>query len=145
MARILVVDDEENILALLRTILRIGGHEVLTASNEAAGFELLRSQSVDLLVLDLRIGEFDGREFFRRARAESFAGAIVIVSAYGALRAARELGADGAIEKPFEPMELMNEIDRILVRRSAESPDPAAGGAEPVQSRLVWRLRLGWA
>ena len=122
MARILVVDDEENILLLLSTILRLGGHDVLTASNEADGFSLLRHENLDLLVLDLRIGDFDGRDFFRRAKAENFTGAIVIVSAYGAIGAARELGADGAIEKSFDPSELMGEIDQILARRRSEPP-----------------------
>jgi DNA-binding response OmpR family regulator len=142
LARILVVDDEDNILTLLGTILRLGGHEVLTANNEADGFALLRRQDVDLLVLDLRIGEFDGREFFRRARAMNYSGAIVIVSAYGALRAARELGADGAIEKPFEPSELMNEIDLILAHRRGETAQPDQG---PSLFRLFLRPRLALA
>jgi DNA-binding response OmpR family regulator len=142
-ARILVVDDEDNILSLLGTILRLGGHEVLTANNEDDGFALLRRNDIELLVLDLRIGEFDGREFFRRARTQNYTGAVVIVSAYGALRAARELGADGAIEKPFEPTELMNEIDEVLARRRAQAPERDEDSS-PSLFRLP-RLRLGWA
>jgi DNA-binding response OmpR family regulator len=141
MARILVVDDEENILALLRTILRLGGHDVVTARNEDEGFEVLRREQIDLIVLDLRIGEFDGREFFRRARTDGFSGAIVIISAYGALRAARELGADGAIEKPFEPSELTEEIDRLLTPRNDEAPDESQLPPAPlfrIMPRVAW-------
>jgi DNA-binding response OmpR family regulator len=121
LARILVVDDEPGILTLLRTVLRLNDHQVFTASSSALGMQLLRRQSFDVLLLDLRIGEEDGREFYRRARADNFRGAVVIVSAYGALSAARELGADGAISKPFEPHELTDEIERAISRRAAQN------------------------
>ena len=140
MARILVVDDEENILQLLRTILRLSGHEALTASNQDDGFDLLRRERVDLLLLDLRIGEFDGREFFRAARERGFQGPVVIVSAYGALRAARELGADGAIEKPFDPSELIDEIERVLALRLGDTGETAEPTG-PIFLRLLGLTR----
>ena len=136
MARILVVDDEEHILSLLSTVLRFGGHDALIASNHSDGFDLLGRENVDLILLDLRIGEFDGREFFRDARAHGFAGPIVIVSAFGALRAARELGADGAIEKPFDPSDLVAEVDRILTERPTRARDEGAQGGVRL-SRLL--------
>ena len=123
MARILVVDDEPGILTLLRTILRIHEHQVFTASTFDLGLELLRRQRFDVLLLDLRIGEADGRDLYRQARADNFRGAVVIISAYGAVSAARELGADGAISKPFTPDELVGEIDRAIERRSSQSVD----------------------
>ncbi|MPZ50169.1 MAG: response regulator [Dehalococcoidia bacterium] len=148
MARILVVDDEENILQLLRTILQIGGHDVLSAVNQADGFDLLRRESVDLLLLDLRIGEFDGRDFFHGARANGYMGRIVIISAFGAVRAARELGADGAIEKPFDPADLMDEIERILALHrpgANESSEPGTAALHRLGGWLApirFRVRL---
>jgi DNA-binding response OmpR family regulator len=135
MARILILDDEENILSLLSTILRLGGHEVVTANNQTDGHDILRRSAIDMLLLDLRLGDLDGRDFFHRARGDGYSGAIVIVSAYGALRAARELGADGAIEKPFEPTELLAEIDRIVSLRSAETAEAGESGHENGESR----------
>ena len=143
MARILVVDDEPSILTLLRTILRVNGHEVFTASDSHIGLDLLGNTSFDVLLLDLQIGDADGRDFYRRARAQDFRGAIVIVSAYGALRAARELGADGAIAKPFAPNELMDEIDRAILKSQARNQ----AEEEPPERPLLFRLirPLAWA
>jgi DNA-binding response OmpR family regulator len=143
MARILVVDDEPGILTLLRTILRVNGHEVFTASNSVIGLELLSRTPFDVLLLDLRIGDADGRDFYRSARALDFRGAIVIISAYGALRAARELGADGAISKPFAPNDLMDELDSAIRKTQAR----LQAEEEPPEQQPLFRLvrPLAWA
>jgi len=111
---VLIVDDDVNLARLLRTILRTAGYQVLTASDGEEALRMLDDASVDVIVLDLRMPRMDGREFFRELKARRNHAPVLIASAYGARTAQLELGADAAIEKPFEPDRLVDAVTELL-------------------------------
>jgi DNA-binding response OmpR family regulator len=113
-ARILVVDDDVNLTRLLRAILRTSGFEVSTSGDSTEGLNVAESQPFDLIILDLRMPVMDGRTFYKELRARGVATPVVIASAYGARAAQAELGAQAAIEKPFDPDRLIDTVNRIL-------------------------------
>jgi two-component system KDP operon response regulator KdpE len=127
--RILVVDDEPNILGTLAPLLRARGYEVHTAMNARAAIETVDREKPDLIVLDLGLPDIDGVEVCRQIR-ESLNVPIVVLSARGAegdkVRAL-DVGADDYVTKPFGAEELLARI-RAALRRS-DAPSPAS---EPI-------------
>lgn len=119
-ARILVVDDEPQIRRVLKTALVAKGYEVLVAKSGEEALELLRSQGVDLIVLDLMLPGRSGAEVCREIR-RSMQVPIIILSVRGAERdkvEALDSGADDYVTKPFSMDELLARI-RAVMRRSA--------------------------
>jgi two-component system NtrC family response regulator len=111
---VLIVDDDRNLTIFLTTVLSIDGHRVQTASDGESALAFLEDHDIDVIVLDLRMPRMDGRTFFRALRARGDQTPVLIASAYGAMDAQRELGAEGAIEKPFTPESLARAITEIL-------------------------------
>ena len=127
-ARVLVVDDEPNIIATMATLLRAQGYDVLPAMTARAGLDAVERERPDLLVLDLGLPDMDGVEVCRRVRQSSSV-PIVVLSARGAEGdkvKALDAGADDYVTKPFGSEELLARI-RAALRRS--EPPPAA---EPI-------------
>ena len=113
--RILVVDDDPGLNRLVRAILRSAGFDVTTAADGRQALAIALAQHFDAVVLDLLMPELDGRGFFREFRAAGETSPVLIVSAYGAHDAQRELGAEGSITKPFDPEVLLHTLDNLLV------------------------------
>ncbi len=113
-SRILVVDDDVNLTRLLRAILRTSGFEVVTCGDSTEGLTIAESQDFNLIILDLRMPVMDGRTFYKELRERGVKTPVVIASAYGARAAQAELGAQAAIEKPFDPDRLIDTVNRIL-------------------------------
>jgi DNA-binding response OmpR family regulator len=111
---VLIVDDDRNLALFLSTVLTLDGHEVVTATDGQAALDLLNQRTVDVIVLDLRMPRMDGRTFFRELRSRGNNTPVLIASAFGALDAQRELGAEGAVEKPFTPESLARAIKAVL-------------------------------
>ncbi len=122
MARILLVDDDPAVLRLVSLVLRTEGLAVDTATDGNEAMRALRLERPDLIVLDLSMPVMDGRTFYRRARAAGYTGPMIVCSAYGAVEAGRELGAEAAIDKPFEPTELVSVINSLLQPTGGPSP-----------------------
>lgn len=122
--RILVIDDEPNILATLAPLLRARGYEVFTAMSGRAAIETLDREKPDLIVLDLGLPDIDGVDLCRQIR-ESVSAPIVVLSARGAegdkVRAL-DVGADDYVTKPFGAEELLARIRAALRRSDAPSP-----------------------
>jgi two-component system, OmpR family, KDP operon response regulator KdpE len=124
--RILIVDDEPNILGTLAPLLRSRGYEVHTAMNGRTGIELVEREKPDLVVLDLGLPDVDGVDVCREIR-DTHNVPIVVLSARGAegdkVRAL-DVGADDYVTKPFGAEELLARI-RAALRRSDAAPPPA--------------------
>lgn len=108
--KVLVVDDDHAILRMLRLCLSTAGLRVTTADNGAAGLDRLGGDDIDVVVLDLQMPTMDGRSFYREMVARGQTKPVVIVSAYGAEEARRQLGAAAAIPKPFDPDALIEMV-----------------------------------
>jgi len=125
--RILVVDDEPNILSTLAPLLRSHGYDVSTATHGRAALEALAGLRPDLMVLDLGLPDIDGVDVCAAARAQSSL-PIVVLSARGREAdkvRALDAGADDYVTKPFGSDELLARIRAAL--RRAEAPAAAAG------------------
>jgi two-component system, OmpR family, alkaline phosphatase synthesis response regulator PhoP len=120
---ILVVDDEEDILELVRFTLSREGFTILCAASGEAAWDLLKTERVNLLVLDLMLPGMDGLELARRLKSEPRTQAvpIVMLSAKGEeadIVTGLELGADDYVTKPFSPRVLTARVRAVLRRQS---------------------------
>jgi two-component system, OmpR family, KDP operon response regulator KdpE len=127
--KILIVDDEPNILATVAPLLRARGHEVLTAMTGRAALDTVDRDNPDLIVLDLGLPDMDGVLVCEHVRATRNV-PIIVLSARGAegdkVRAL-DAGADDYVTKPFGVEELLARIRAAL--RRVESP---ALSTEPI-------------
>jgi CheY-like chemotaxis protein len=112
--RILLVDDDPSLRSLIRILLSSSGYEVVTAVNGEDALDRLDEAEFSLILLDLEMPVMNGREFFEQLRARGDETPVVIVSAYGADAARRELGAQAALNKPFDPHRAVLLVKDIL-------------------------------
>lgn len=128
MSRVLVVDDDPQLLRALRITLRADGHEVVTAPDGATALHEAAAAHPDVVVLDLGLPDLDGTEVLAGLRPW-FTGPVLVLSARADSRDkvdALDAGADDYVTKPFDMAELLARL-RALVRRGA-----AAAGEGPV-------------
>ena len=126
--KLLLIDDDARLTAMVGDYLRANGHEVDVAGSLAAGRELLRGQHYDALVLDLMLPDGDGLDLTRELRADARLKRLplLMLTARGEPLdrvLGLELGADDYLAKPFEARELLARI-KALLRRA--QPDPMA-------------------
>jgi two-component system phosphate regulon response regulator PhoB len=129
-ARILVVDDEPDLVELVRLALHQTGYQVETAGTGREALDRLRRRRPDLVILDLMLPDVSGTELCRRIRSDSELAALpVIMLTAKADEVDRvvglELGADDYVTKPFSPRELVLRVGAVL-RRSRAPGDPRA-------------------
>jgi DNA-binding NtrC family response regulator len=118
-ARILVVDDKENILKLFERILG-DSHEVTTAGDGGRAISLVASQPFDVVVTDLRMPGADGFEVLRAVKARAPETEVVMMTAYATVTDAVEAMKQGAydyLQKPFDPDDASLVIARALERK----------------------------
>ncbi|MEZ0396906.1 MAG: response regulator [Anaerolineales bacterium] len=122
--RILCIEDETEMIDLIRLILGRRGYEVLGANGGREGIEMVRSEKPDLVLLDLMMPDMDGWEVYQQMKTdESTRDIPVIVVTAKAQSIDRVLGlhiakVDDYIAKPFNPQELLASIETVLKRRS---------------------------
>jgi CheY-like chemotaxis protein len=119
MARVLVVDDEPDVLLLCRLNLQQRGHELLEASGGGHALELARERHPDVIVLDLMMPGITGYDVLEALQADDATSGIpVLVLTAKSLRADRErshgMGAAAFLTKPFLPNELCEMVDSLL-------------------------------
>ena len=117
--RILLVDDEPNILLLLGTRLRSEGFEVITAKDGQVGLEAAKKERPDLIILDLMLPKMDGYKVCGLLKKDSRYAKIPILmfTARGQeedRKLGMEVGADAYITKPFVPQTLLNKIQELV-------------------------------
>ena len=124
-SKILVVDDDPNVVELVRLYLEQDGHEVLTASDGATGLEMAREQAPNLIVLDLMLPRMDGMEVCRAVREDSSVPIIMLTAMVEEDNrlAGLDLGADDYVTKPFSPRELAARVRAVLRRTARDDGD----------------------
>ncbi len=125
---ILAVDDEEIVQSLIRDALEEEGHQVLTAADGATAMELLQSNSIDLLITDIRMPKMSGTELVERARAFNPAIGIIFMTGYASLTSAKDAIKQGALDyimKPFELAEIRQAVRNGLAKL-ADTADAAS-------------------
>lgn len=130
--RILVVDDDKQIVRLVQSYLEQAGYAVLTAYDGAAALRAIRTERPDLVVLDLMLPDQDGWSITHTVRADASQADLPIIMLTARIEdtdkiVGLELGADDYIAKPFNPHELVARVRAVLRR---------ASGA-PAQSRVI--------
>lgn len=125
--RILIVDDDVELVGLLRFALQAAGYDVLTAFDGEQALLRLREAAPDLVILDVNLPRLDGFEVLRTLRLESQVPVMMLT-----VRAAEEdevrgldLGADDYLRKPFSPRALLARV-RSLLRRGQDVAETAA-------------------
>ena len=131
--RILIVDDEPQILRFLRPSLAASGYEVITAESGAEALKLAATRAPNAILLDLGLPDMDGKDVIASLRSWSNA-PIIVVSARDRETekiAALDLGADDYVDKPFGIGELLARLRAALrhaANRAGEKTTYAAGG-----------------
>jgi DNA-binding response OmpR family regulator len=117
MKRILYVDDDVDLLNAMKMFLRRKGFEVEVSTSCKEGLEKLRTFHPDLILLDINVGDEDGRLMCRQIKQEAnyaHIPVILVSGNNGALKTYREYGADHFIEKPFDLPDLIGTLNSFL-------------------------------
>ena len=138
--RILVIDDEPDLLELVRVNLHQAGYRVETAASGRRGLEQMRHSKPDLVILDLMLPDISGIELCRQVRADNeLSRTPIIMLTAKADEVDRvvgfELGADDYVTKPFSPRELTLRVAAVLRRKPTR-----AGAAAKLEHGAIARL-----
>ena len=133
--KILVIDDDENTLWLVSTLLQHNDFEVVKPSTATEGLAVARDQQPDLVLLDVMMPDMDGWEVCRRLR-ETSAVPVIFITAKSSVKdvvKGLEIGGDDYVVKPFDNHELLARI-RTQLRRGAEPTRRRRADRSPMAS-----------
>ena len=120
MGKILVVDDQRNMRTTLAMMLRGGGYEVDEAADGAQGRDKGAAGAYDVVITDLRMGDFSGIEVLRAVKEAQPMTEVIVMTAYGTIESAVEamrLGSFDYIQKPFSEQELIVKVSKAMESR----------------------------
>lgn len=145
--RILVIDDERDVLDLIRTILKSKGYTILCANGGEEGLRLAEREMPDLIISDLMMPRVSGMEVVKRLRAHPQMKSIpiIVLSAISSDSDkpdefwARGLGVDDYLSKPFDPLDLLGRVEYIFrrgkyVSQASSDAVPMMGDGAPAPS-----------
>jgi two-component system alkaline phosphatase synthesis response regulator PhoP len=124
MSKILIVEDEPDMVLGLKDNFEFEGYEVTTATDGQAGLEKARSLKPDLIVLDVMLPRLSGLEVCKTLRGEGYEGPILMLTARGQeidKVVGLELGADDYVTKPFSIRELLARVRAVLRRTEGKA------------------------
>lgn len=122
MPNILIVDDEKEIVRLLKIYLEAEHFDIFEAYDGAAAYDILQNENIDLAIIDIMMPKIDGYELIRKIRNGRYI-PILVISAKTQLSErilGIDLGADDYIVKPFEPLEVAAKVKAHLRRMDAQ-------------------------
>ncbi|WP_347549162.1 response regulator [Pseudalkalibacillus hwajinpoensis] len=117
MKKILIVDDQYGIRVLLSELFKKEGYQALQAANGMTAIEIVRKESPDLVLLDLKMPGMDGIEVFKSLKEFDEKVQVIFMTAYGELQLVKEfmrLGAITHFAKPFDIEEVSRTVKRII-------------------------------
>jgi CheY-like chemotaxis protein len=123
MTRLLIADDDPDVLLLLATALRLAGYEVRTAIDGVQALTMVSVHRPDAMLTDLGMPSLDGWELLRLCRSEpplADLPIIVMSSVEGLAPLAAARGADGYLVKPFTWQDARHAIEQVLARRTCD-------------------------
>jgi two-component system response regulator ChvI len=146
MAKITLVDDDENIVASVSLALESHGHVVKAYYDGAAGLAALENDPPDLAILDVKMPRMDGMEVLRRLRRTSDMPVIILTSKDEEIDEILgfNLGADDYMHKPFSQRLLIERVKAVLRRAGVETDEPENSAAAAAESaaRAIKRGKL---
>ncbi len=117
MSRILVVDDERNVLSGFEEVLGSEGHEVIPARRAQAALECIEAEEFDLVIMDIRMPGMSGLDALRQIKERCPKLPVIIMTGAGTMETAVEATKRGAFDyhlKPFEPADMLQTIEKAL-------------------------------
>ncbi len=120
MKRVLVIDDEDGVRSLLRTVLEGDGFEVVEAEGGREGVRLHRERAFDLVITDIFMDEGDGIEAILELQPAAAGPPVIAISGgsphlgLDSLAVARRLGAAAIVRKPFRPARILEEVHSLI-------------------------------
>jgi CheY-like chemotaxis protein len=120
MARILIVDDNQDMREMLRAMVELRGHEVDEADSGHAGLERFHTSVYDIVMTDIIMPDMDGNQVITALRAADPKVRIIAVSGggrvrnLGVLQVATRFGADRVLSKPFRKEDVLRTVDELL-------------------------------
>src|ERR1700749_1273826 len=146
MAKITLIDDDENIVASISLALESHGHKVKAYFDGASGLAALESDPPDLAILDVKMPRMDGMEVLRRLRQTSELPVIILTSKDEEIDEILgfNLGADDYIHKPFSQRLLIERVKAVLRRARADAEDrSSAAGPSPGAAAAARAIKRG--
>jgi DNA-binding response OmpR family regulator len=143
MAKILIVEDDDEIRSLIVRILSMGGYDVAQAASGAQGLTTLKQGGVDLLVLDLMLGPTSGWDLLEEAGRTDLRGSFRVIM-LTARNSERDFlhgwrsGVDQYVTKPFDPENLLETVREILRQSPEQLAEQRKGELE--KAELLYRL-----
>jgi DNA-binding response OmpR family regulator len=135
--KILIIEDEANIVDIIKLYLEQVGYTVVCASDGIAGLELHAREHPDLVILDLMLPVLDGMEVCRRIRNWANTPILMLTARQGEDDRINglEAGADDYLVKPFSPRELVSRVKAILRRSTITGTNPTASNQQIQETR----------
>src|SRR5260370_267844 len=143
--KILIIEDEANIIQVIRLYLEQAGYSVLSASDGIAGLELHAREHPDLVILDLMLPGLEGMEVCRRIRNWANTPILMVTARQGEEDRilGLESGADDYLIKPFSPRELVSRVKAILRRSAGSTTDSDKLAREEQEATHANEFRFG--
>jgi nitrogen regulation protein NR(I) len=146
MSKILIVDDEANVLVAFEKMLSVAGHTVLLSRSGERALELVGREHPDAVVLDVRMPGLNGLDALSAFKSEHPRLPIIVMTGQGTMETAIEATKRGAFDyllKPFDPGEMLQLIERavqdarVMDRQVALDPEEAAPGVDAIVGRSL--------
>ena len=141
--KILIVDDEKNIVEIIAFNLKKEGYQVIKAADGEEGVKMAMEENPDLILLDIMMPKMDGYEACKKIREKKNTPIIMLTARAEELDKVLglELGADDYVTKPFGVRELMARVKANL-RKTVYREDPAAEEDKPAEEGNIGRLDI---
>lgn len=156
MAKVLVIEDEDNVRYSMVKALTKAGHQVAEANSVSGGWDRSREADFDVVLTDVNLGRESGIDLLSRLRADGFEGAIIVITAYGSVEnavQAMKLGADDYLQKPLSLQEVVMIVDRAAEDRQRRRrlrlferlESARAGESEMIGTSRLWQQTVALA